>query len=276
LAHFAEFLGGQVLAIGPILIFIVGAAVAYGIRGYDPRHRQMRFLLSIGLTFFVLVMFTSFMAKVQVNWPAPAYFTLLILATYFLATRMREGTWNRWRPWVIATAVIGIVIMPIAHDTELMYPLAKKLGAKDASFDPSYRMRGWHELGEFCGKQLTQLGSGGFILCEKYDQTAETAFYTPGQPKTYYAGSYFKKPSERQRLSQYDMWPDRALDQPKLLGKNAIYVGYMTSDIRSAFETVEPLPDVEIARRGLSVRRFLVWRCTGFKGLHRPADAGRF
>jgi hypothetical protein len=246
---------------------------------------------------------------VQVNWPAPAYFTLMILTAYYLSTRLRtRAKWKPWRGWFYGTVIFGLLIMPIAHDMTLIYPLVPKVNSglqvvhrslyrnrkirfcawldkKGGAWaidvrdvDPTVKLRGWKELGGLVSRQLATLGPGAFVLCEDYQQVAETAFYVDGQPRTYYAGSYFMKENERKRFSQYDMWPDRALDQAALLNCNAIYVGYITRDVRNAFSSVEELhsPDLDIMRDGLKIRSFRVFRCLGFKGMHRPGGRATF
>ena len=64
--------------------------VAACVYAWSQPQRHLRFLLAIGLPFFLLTLLTSFRTKVQPNWPAPAYFTLLILTAYFIATRLRH------------------------------------------------------------------------------------------------------------------------------------------------------------------------------------------
>jgi hypothetical protein len=136
------------------------------------------------------------------------------------------------------------------------------------------KLRGWEELGAAVGTELAAMDPGTFVVAEDYQTTAELAFYVPGQPRTYCAGPYFDPPS---RYSQYDMWPDRSLDvaeNPALLGRDAIYVGWFKADLWDAFESVEELPQLDIERRGSKIRRFRVWRCHNFRGLTRP-EAGR-
>jgi hypothetical protein len=128
------------------------------------------------------------------------------------------------------------------------------------------RLRGWRVLGQAVSDELATLGDGAFILCDDYQQTAETAFYARGQPKTYCAGPYFGK-----RLSQYDMWPDRRLhDNPELAGRNAIYVGKggrLPVEVERAFARAEKLPPIPVYAGDVEVKTFKLWRCYGFKGM---------
>jgi hypothetical protein len=136
-------------------------------------------------------------------------------------------------------------------------------------------MKGWKELGARLTREMAGLHDP-FILCEEYGQTAETAFYTAGQPKTYCVGAYITKVSDRKRRTQYDVWPDRNLAQPALRGRDALYVGYMNDDVLGSFASVEELPEEPIYRGGYKVRRFKIYRCRGFKGLELKAPAGGF
>src|SRR3954466_7009876 len=107
-------------------------------------------------------------------------------------------------------------------------------------------------------------------------QTAETAFYVRGPPKTYYAGSYY---SDAKRYTQYDMWPDRRLDQPALRGRDAVYVGKggaVPPDIVAAFERLEALPEVPVIVRGVTIKTYKTWIGTNFRGMSRPPGPGDY
>ena len=154
-------------------------------------------------------------------------------------------------------------------------------GIAPRQWDPTFRLRGWREFGTVISSELAQMPPGTMVMCEDYQSTAEAAFYVAGQPQTFYAGSWFGAPA---RLSQYDLWPDRRLDRPDLIGRDAIYYGHEAvtgsgmppDDFVAAFDSVERLPDVKIYRQGLLIREFNLWRCKGFKGMHRSAHLKKF
>jgi hypothetical protein len=104
------------------------------------------------------------------------------------------------------------------------------------------------------------------------------AFYVRVQPKTYYAGSYYE--SDPKRLTQWDIWPDRRLDVASpLVGCNAVFVGKggpLPVDVQRAFDRIEKLEPIPVTVRGATVKTFKLWRCYGFKGMHRPTDAKEF
>jgi hypothetical protein len=252
----------------------------------------------MGLPLFVMCLVGSVRSKMQVNWPASAYFTWMILVAYFLGTRLRSvATWRRWRLWFWGAAVFGVAMMPVAHDFEIVYPLITRYNAwrvdrlrargvtdeakleraeiQYRQADPTAKLKGWKELGARVSREMEGL-KDPFVLCEDYMQTAETAFYVKGNPKTYCVGAYISKIEDRKRHTQYDVWPDRNLARPGLRGRDAIYVGYMNDDVRHAFASVEELPEEPIYRRGCKVRRFKVYRCRDFRGLEMKGEGGSF
>lgn len=246
----------------------------------------MRFLVCIGGSFFAICLLDSFFAKTQANWPAPSYFTLLILTGYFIATHWRLS-WG----WLIAAMIFGLAMQPILHDMTRLYPLAPWLNrhfpkpAKEGeprywqakNLDAEYKMRGIGDpFASTVAADLATLPAGSFVLCEAYEDASQLAFYLPGQPRTYFAGSYWTQPFPiRRRWTQFDIWPDRALDRPELKGKDAIYIGTMAyQPLRQSFASVRQLPDITVRLRGVYVTSWTVWKCEGFKGMKRPPDDG--
>ena len=83
----------------------------------------------------------------------------------------------------------------------------------------------------------------------------------------------------RKRHTQYDIWPDRSLDparRPEVLGRDAVYVGFMNEDVRAAFERVEGPFVLDIARGGVKIKTLRYARCYGFRGMRPPGGAGSF
>ena len=228
------FVGAQIGAINPALAVLMAAAVFYAIRSKnDPHLRAMRYLLCIGGCLLLLCVLDSLRAKVQVNWPAPAYFTLLILTAYFISTH-----WKATRGWFIGAVMFGVAVQPILQDLTRLYPVVgwvnrtfpKKSGEarlRVKNIDMEYKLRGMaNPFASTVADQLAQLPAGSFALCEAYEDASELAFYLPGHPKTYFAGSYWTDLAVRRRWTQFDLWPDRSLDRPELIGKDAIYIGF--------------------------------------------------
>ena len=287
-----EFVASQLGALNPLLWVFLAFAAVYTLRlpaGGDRHGRGQRFLLAIGGGFWLVCVADAVVTKVQVNWPAPAYFTLLILTAHFIATRW-HGEWKRWRGWFYGAVVFGLVASFLLHDTTRLYPAVAwvdrtfprspgpggqpRVRIRPANVDPAYKMRGVAApFATAVDADLRQLSPGAFVLCEDYMDASQLSFYLHGQPATYFAGSYWADPAVRRRWTQLDLWP--GLEQPGLVGRDAVYVGWPNyAPLRQSFASVTPLPDVVVRIDGLEVRRWTVYRCVGFKGMHRPAGAG--
>src|SRR5439155_10667907 len=81
--------------------------------------RAVVLLLWMGLPLLFICMLGSLRSKMQVNWPAAAYFSWMILAGYFLSTRLAViRAWRRWRGWLYGAIIFGLLMRPGAHTLE--------------------------------------------------------------------------------------------------------------------------------------------------------------
>ena len=281
--------GIQAAAVNPVLCVFVIGAVIYTLStssAGDPHRRATRFLLTIGGGFWLICLCDALVAKVEPNWPAPAYFTLLILTAHFIAT-VRRKDWKPWRGWFWAAVILGLIGSTLLHDLTKLYPAVAwanrtfprrdgrpRLSPKNV--DPEYKMRGIQRtFAPAVAADLDRLPPGAFVLCEDYMDASQLSFYLPGQPPTYFAGSYWTDPTVRRRWTQYDIWPDRQLDRAELIGRDAVYVGWPNyAPLRESFASVTKLPNIDVRIDGLVVRSWAVWRCEGFKGMARPSGPG--
>ncbi|HEX8325239.1 MAG TPA: glycosyltransferase family 39 protein [Tepidisphaeraceae bacterium] len=262
IAHFGELLGGQVGLLNPIVFaFIVGGV--WTVLRHQRRERLL-YLLCVALPFFGFVTLVTLRKNTEPNWPAPTYFTLMPLAAWFVARH-----WPRTRGWLIGAIGVGVGAMIVLHYSTLLYPVVK---VPPRQWDASARLVGGEAIGQAVSAQLKTLGPDAMVICDKYYDAGLMAFYVDGRPKTFCSGAYAKNPDERDRLTQYDMWPDRDLSQASLRGRDAVFVGRATADLFEAFDRVEALPDLPIMRRGVLIRRQILWKCYGFRGMTRPQD----
>ena len=119
-------------------------------------------------------------------------------------------------------------MQPILGDLTRLYPIANWLdqhhprNPKDGhprhwvnALDMEYKLRGIADpFAKSIHDDLQQLPPGSFVLCETYEDASQLAFYLPGHPKTYFAGSYWTDLAVRRRWTQFDLWPDRQLNRP--------------------------------------------------------------
>jgi hypothetical protein len=280
------FIGGQIGAVGPALALIMGAGVVHAWKNRELPHARGMFLLAcLCVPYFALVGVWSFKTSIQVNWPAPAYFSGIILSAAFLAERLKiPKAWKFWRWCLWGTVAIGLPLIPLMHNTPMYYPLMLKLRLKPKQWDPSYKMYGPAELGARVSEEMKKLKPDPMIIGEKYDFASLLAFYVEGRPRTFCVGSWFAKEARRTRWSQFDIWDDCRLDNPGLLGKDAVFWGYnprsatnddqdsgSAEDFADAFESFTQLPPVEIKRNGVLVRTYHIFIGKNYRTLlHRP------
>lgn len=270
LGNFGELVGAQVGLMNPFIFGLMVVAVWRGLRRGKTESASetcgdgVGYLLSIGLPFFFFVSLITLRKNAEPNWPAPTYFSLVPLTAAFIA-----ANWPKVRGWLGGAVVVGLIAMLLLHESGWFYKIIKLPPRK---WDPSARLVGWDDIGRKVSEELKTLSPGAMVITDKYQLAGHMAFYVDGHPKTFCMGSYIQDPKERDRLTQYDLWPDRDLSQPALRGRDAVFVGHEQPDLLNAFERVEELPDLPIIRRGVTIRKQSIYRCYGFKGMTRPND----
>lgn len=297
LKNILDFWTDQMSVVGPglFLLFLIAIIHATG-RQFAPSRqaghadgRAIRFLLCMSLPIFLGVLLISFRKHSAANWPASSYFAGFILTARFLSRQWHDPRrWRLLRLLFYPSIAIGLTMVLLAHNTQLLYPAIARFNQRFPDHplslrkvDPTYRLHGWAQIGHAIGQQLQALSPDALVFAADYQTTAELAFYVPGQPITYCAGSYFADPKHREPFSQYDLWPNRCLMPAAaarlgLLGRDALYVGPLTDEIRQAFAQVDPLPSILIRKGGLNVRQVQLWRCKSFRGLDWPGWNGRY
>lgn len=282
-------IGTQAGIVGPVLAVFIVLAVIKVIKATragsestaeaSPHDwRATRYLLCIGAGYFLCCLAASFRVPLEANWPAPSFYTLVPLAAWWLGTKW--NTFERWEPvrgFFWTHIGIGIVILMLFHQTHLFYPLAAKFGLKPRQVDLAQiiKSRGNAEYGHVVSRVLRD-HPNAFVLARKYQDASLLGFYVEGQPKTYNIGSYLIG-RERTRHSQFDVWKDRDLSNPDLIGRDAVFFGKPDPDniIRNAFERFEFVEEVKIIRGGLQLHSQHIYVGYGFKGVTR-AEAGSY
>jgi 4-amino-4-deoxy-L-arabinose transferase-like glycosyltransferase len=266
-------LATQVGVFGPVL---VGVMIAR--RRDILNDARCRFLFAIGAGFFLVVLLASFRSPPQPNWPVPAYFAWTILAAWLVrGVALDHTSWRRWRGVLVGHVVVGILFGLFVHHSQLLYPIADRIGIKPQSVDAQLvKMRGNAEFGQAVGQALAQLPEGSFVLAPHYQEASLLHFYTPGRPVVMTIGPYLRG-SEQRRFSQFDHWQETDLTDPKWIGRDAVYLGSLDAGgvIESSFQHVDRLQDIIIFRKGVEVRVRRLYHLRGFKGISR-ADSGSY
>jgi hypothetical protein len=127
-------------------------------------------------------------------------------------------------------------------------------------------------LGKAVGECLAAEHAAGrdpFLLADDYQVASEIAFYCPGEPKVYSAGSALGG-----RLSQYDLWPNPIHDPESFIGRPCIYVGPLRPELTEAapgrapaLPGLHPLRTVEYRLGGHPLRIWTIFAADQFKGI---------
>ena len=246
--HLWEFIGLQLAVVSPLIF--VGIIIAFVRSVFPGKEWRYKFLWWLGAPLGIFYLILSLHKACQPNWPAPAYFTgVLLLAVMFWRSRLLK-----------AGVVLGLFLWLLVF----LMPFVSGIPNR---WDPTVRLRGWQELGTEVGRIGDDFNPRGpyFIFSDTYQITSELAFYVPGQPKTYCVDT-------GRRMNQYDLWQDFS----KLLYLNAIYVKHRDQDlepqIEEAFESCHKLPLYRIRQYGRQIHCYSIFLCRGFKGFPAKHD----
>ena len=246
--RFLEFLGSQLGVIGPVVFVFMIIAMIWVKRN----NRDGGYLFWFFAPTFLFFLLKSLQGKVQANWALPCYISALIgLSIYAVFF------WRNWSRKLKATFAVGIalslIITVVAH-----YPFLIRLKPK---FDPSARLRGWHQLGQEVSRIARKLGDRYFIFSDRYQVTAELAFYVSGNPRTYCVNL-------GRRMNQYDLWPGFH----QLRGYNAIFVkigkSSLPEKLKGVFDSCERSV-LTVTEHGYVLRTYSIFVCRNFHGMKR-------
>ncbi|MBF0502954.1 MAG: glycosyltransferase family 39 protein [Candidatus Riflebacteria bacterium] len=213
LQNLGDFLGGQLLTVGPLfwpLLFW------FGIRGLIDgwrRNDETRFALAaLGLPMMLFFVFNGCRSKVEANWPQMAYLTIMPFVGEWIAAGM-----DRRRLWAIGATSGLLTALVIMQVLTLVIPI-------DPGNDISVRMYGWDKL-----------GSAARELDEKTGRTA--LFIGQGGPLTALIGFYGGiEPDRLMEIHASNNWRIWGADRRLATGATAIYVddGLYVSEVEAA------------------------------------------
>ncbi len=235
-----DFIIGQWLALSPVV-----AVVAIRALWRRPENDAQRLLLSSTALVFLFFLYKAMSAKVQLNWPAPAYIGLLIL----FAGQIRH-LGQGWHRTLISGLLVSLLLLTIAF-----FPSLFGLGPDK---DPFRITKAWRQT-------VTQIHARSpaidFIFTHNYQLAAELAYYWPGQRLPVHILSLGQR-----RYNQHDLWPGIESEN----GHDGLYVA--TSAIQpalftSAFDRCTTPQAIETRdRQGRMIRRLYISHCQNYHG----------
>jgi undecaprenyl-diphosphatase len=263
-AWMLTFVGAQIGMLGPGFVLVAALACVAVMRlcksGDERAIERLWIVFAAGpsVVFFFLL---SFIKPVIASWPVPSFIPLLALVGAMAAEELprRAEMVAAWRKWK-ANGVRGIARrkpgtwFTVGWDVMLVYGLT---GCVLFSFPtmllhvpvlgetlnrPMARLSGnaahAREVERIVQSIETAEGKRPVIVARYYMTAALDAFYMPGKPNVYCAGTAVGK-----RPTAYDFWPVTDLRDPKLLGRTMLLDGGGDTpwDRALLFDEVKPL-----------------------------------
>lgn len=237
LGNLLEFLGGQFLALSPLVAVTLVREL-----GRPPRPAEQRLLWSLSLAVLVFFLAKATFSKVQLNWPAPAYIGLLVLFAGHI-----DALTNGWRRLVIAGMASSVALVTVA-----LFPMLVGLSPAQAPFR---ELRLWQEPVAALAREA---GEVQFLLVPSYHLAGRMAFYWPERLPVYPV-------SDGRRFSQHDFWPGLERE----VGRDGVYLATspeLPERISDTFAVCRPLPPIPaITGDGRALRTLHGWRCEDYR-----------
>lgn len=286
LRWFGDFLGGQAIALGPLLflaeLYAVGRLarrlVAWLRSGTESEPiwglsaDAARFLTAFSAPTLALCLLVSLKSKMEINWPAPTHLMGLACVAVWFAHAWANGKRSA-RGWVAASVALSVLLTLLAFFPALPTYFGARLSAKATQkLNETY---GWTPIMEYVQRARTTLEREGkpvFVSGINYRSNSALAFGLPDhpQPQALYLNS---------RRDQYFLWTDPT----KLVGQNAVFClddenADAVALARRYFVSVEELPPVVVERPGFigPVKKWYVYLCHDFKGYDPTAHVAGY
>jgi 4-amino-4-deoxy-L-arabinose transferase-like glycosyltransferase len=163
----ADFLGGQIALLGPVLAGIVVWGLVRGWRKLGPasRSRAAAILLGFALPVLIVVTAQAFISRAHANWAAVALAPLCVLgAAWADAQGLRRLFWTG----IGINSALGLFLCALAVSSALVEALNRHNDVK--------RLRGWNELSQTVVRQ-GHAGQFDAILSDDREDLASLLYY---------------------------------------------------------------------------------------------------
>jgi len=230
LGSLLEFIGGQFLLLSPLLLVLLGVRVARWREwwGDDSRtYLMLCFLLPL-LVFLEKALF----AKMQLNWAAPIYLSVVPLLADFIVSRGLKRT------------TIAAIVVALALGAAFRWPLAFGLTGK---LNPQNRLHG-PDVAVAAVQALRQPDDA--LFADHLQRASLLRFLLPDHPRVAIPVN--------SRFSEYTRW-DAGLDFHTMHG---LYLGESDrlDELRQVFGTAELVQEVVASKRGFRTERYFIYR----------------
>lgn len=255
-----EFYGGQLGVLFPFFALgLLGTLLLSLHQTWKRKGPRWQFSFLFSFPLLVLFSLASLRTETKVNWPLPAYLSLLIaLYPWYRAVRRRvKGTLRTtFRHTVCASVfLVTVVLMAFLYHLGIGIPHFPDIG----------KLGGWRELGKAVAQQEAAMeaetGTDPFLMgLSKYYISAELAFYT-GEPH-----DTFSLDLVGGKSLAFRYWTDREA----LRSRDALVIGHQPPSLdflRNFFSRVDTaVTKIDIVKQGIVTDAFYLVRCYGFLG----------
>mgnify|MGYP001617880260 CR=1 FL=1 len=245
---FAEYLGGQLVTIGPLLFPLLFFTEFSALKNWRNQGERLSFALAaIAMPMMAFFALNSFRSKVEANWPKVAYLTVMPLVAEWLLTRPQR----KWLWWVAGTSAC-LMALSLFQAATLGLPINPKQ-------DVSTRLHGWTEYGKLVQENDLRLGGKGYFFAQGAPFAAITSFYGKLPPD---------RIGEVNGSGNWKFWwRDRQLP----VGASAVFLDYSPyPEVPSVgprfFDKIVASETVPIVSRGKLIRKINFTNVTGYRG----------
>lgn len=221
-----EFIGAQLAMVGPMAALMALAAWRMLRSADEGLRRAGLWCVWCAAPIMGFYLATTLFGKAQGNWPIAGYVTLVALVGVWLGAVRAVRTAHRaprtprllWRASVVYGVVtgVGMLVLPAAAGL----PVVGGLVSMD-------RISGQREVAAAVAGVMEREGAT-FVVAHRYDGASLLAFYLPGPGPGAGAGHPVVRSAASfmgDRRSAYDFFTDCSLNDPSLIGRDAVLVG---------------------------------------------------
>jgi len=213
-----EFIGAQLAMLGPMAALMALAAWRMLRSTDDGLRRAGLWCVWCAAPILGFYLATTLFGRAQGNWPIAGYVTLTALVGAGAACAMRDA--HRaprtarllWRASVVYGVVTGVGMLAL--------PQAAGLPVVGALV-PMERISGQREVAAEVARVMERAGAT-LVIAHRYDGASLLAFYLPGDERPVVRSAAHVMGDRR---SAYDFFTDCDLNDPGLMGRDAVLVG---------------------------------------------------
>jgi 4-amino-4-deoxy-L-arabinose transferase-like glycosyltransferase len=241
-----EFVGGQFVVFGPILMVGLIAAIAAACRRQASSRERM--LVSFTVPILLVMTAESLLSRANANWTAPSFVAGTLLAVGWLAGRARV--------WLALSLALHLLMAFSLYHFDVVRPL---LGQRAEKLDPLRRVRGWDLVGGRVSEILARHPQAR-LLADERKVLASLTYYVRPHPF-----DAVKWNPNRQVRDHFDQTTRLEPGEPEMI--------YVTENpevplsVTTRFRTARQIDTIRMhVDAGARARPLAVWHLTGFLG----------